>query len=137
MRFVCDTNVIISALLIGTSLPARALQEAEKTGSVLYSTPVLEEISTVLSTVLSRPKFSKYIDEDDITGFLARIHRSWHKIAFNCVITDCRDSKDNKFLEVAVSGGADIIISGDQDLLTLHPYRNIKILTPADFLNSK
>ncbi|MDA0781170.1 MAG: putative toxin-antitoxin system toxin component, PIN family [Rickettsiales bacterium] len=133
MRFVCDTNVIISALMIGTSSPARALQEAEKMGSVLYSTDVLEEISTVLS----RPKFSKYIDEEDITGFLARIHRSWHKIAVNCVITDCRDSKDNKFLEVAVSGDADIIISGDQDLLTLHPYRNINILTPADFLNTK
>jgi len=90
----------------------------------------LEEIVNVLSC----PKFSKYIDEEDITGFLARIHRSWRKISVHCVITDCRDIKDNKFLEVAVSGDADIIISGDQDLLTLHPYRKIQILTPSDFI---
>jgi putative PIN family toxin of toxin-antitoxin system len=130
MRIVCDTNVIISALLLENSLPAKALLKAESIGSVLYSTPVLEEIANVLS----RPKFAKYIDEDDITGFLARINRSWHKIAVSCVINDCRDPKDNKFLELALSGESQMIISGDQDLLTLHTYRNIQILTPADYL---
>ena len=48
--------------------------------------------------------------------------------------TDCRDAKDNKFLELAVSGKADCIVSGDADLLVLNPFRGIPILTPREFL---
>ncbi len=50
-------------------------------------------------------------------------------------ITDCRDAKDNKFLELAVSGKADCIISGDDDLLVLDPFRGIKILKPREYLS--
>jgi predicted nucleic acid-binding protein len=49
-------------------------------------------------------------------------------------ITACRDPRDDKFLEVAVTGEADVIVSGDQDLLTLHPFAGIPILPPAAFL---
>jgi putative PIN family toxin of toxin-antitoxin system len=52
------------------------------------------------------------------------------------VINDCRDAKDNKFLELAASGKADCIVSGDQDLLILNPFRAIPILTPGEFLYS-
>jgi uncharacterized protein len=48
-------------------------------------------------------------------------------------IIDCRDPKDNKFLEVGVCGHADAIITGDQDLLAMSPYRGIAIITPRDF----
>jgi predicted nucleic acid-binding protein len=57
----------------------------------------------------------------------------------NCYIKKivvCRDVKDNKFLELAVSGNADIIITGDQDLLVLNPFQDIKITTPENFSNS-
>ena len=50
-------------------------------------------------------------------------------------IRACRDPKDDKFLEVAVHGSADVIVTGDSDLLDLHPFRGIAILTPADYLN--
>lgn len=50
------------------------------------------------------------------------------------VVNDCRDPKDNKFLEIAISGNADCIVSGDKDLMVLHPYRGISILTPMQFL---
>ena len=50
------------------------------------------------------------------------------------IVTDCRDPKDNKFLELALSGKADFIITGDDDLLNLHPWRGIAILSPADYL---
>jgi predicted nucleic acid-binding protein len=50
-------------------------------------------------------------------------------------ITDCRDAKDNKFLELAVSGKADCVVSGDSDLLVLNPFRGISILTPREFLS--
>jgi len=133
MRCVFDTNVIISALLIRNSAPANALTFVEDSGIVLYSAPVLEEIAEVLS----RPKFTRYIDEDDIVGFLARIDRSWQKIAVTHAVSDCRDAKDNKFLELALSGSADYLVSGDQDLLTLHPYRGILVLKPDDFLANR
>jgi predicted nucleic acid-binding protein len=51
-------------------------------------------------------------------------------------VTDCRDERDNKFLEVALSGNAKVILTGDQDLLILHPWRNISILTPAMYLDA-
>jgi len=51
-------------------------------------------------------------------------------------ITDCRDPEDNKFLELAVSANASCIITGDKDLLILHPFRNIPILNAVDFINN-
>jgi uncharacterized protein len=50
-------------------------------------------------------------------------------------VTACRDPKDDKFLELAVNASADIIVTGDEDLLVLHPFRGISILRPADFLH--
>ena len=46
----------------------------------------------------------------------------------------CREPKDDQILELAVSGNADCIVTGDDDLLTLNPFRGIAIITPADFL---
>ncbi len=133
MRFVFDTNVLISALLIQNSAPAKALTLAESNGAVLYSMVVLEEISEVLS----RPKFKKYIDQDDIAGFLARIYRSWQEVQIMHTIKACRDPKDDKFLELAVNGEAAMIVTGDRDLLDLHPFNNIQIITPAQYLDDE
>ena len=47
----------------------------------------------------------------------------------------CRDPNDDKFLELALSGGADCIVSGDKDLLVLHPFRGVPIVTPRDFVS--
>lgn len=52
-------------------------------------------------------------------------------------ISECRDPKDNKFLELAFSGKADCIISGDDDLLVMNPFREIPIITPSEFLSWK
>ncbi len=49
-------------------------------------------------------------------------------------VTDCRDPKDDKFLDLALAASAQYIITGDTDLLVLHPYHDIEIITPADFL---
>ncbi len=51
-------------------------------------------------------------------------------------VTACRDPTDDKFLELAVNGRADLIISGDADLLVLNPFRGIAIMTPAAFVQS-
>jgi len=130
MRYVFDTNVLVSALLIAHSLPAQALRKAENTGIILYSRPVLAE--TV--EVLSRPRLARYLDEETIPQFLARIYRSWQEVSIIHTVKAYRDPKDDKFLELALNGEADVLVTGDQDLLALHPYQGLTILAPADFL---
>lgn len=130
-RFVLDTNVLVSAMLIEDSVPARSLQKSETEGVVLYSYATLAE----LSRVLLRPKLSRYIAPAHVDGLLARIHRTWECISITHQIRECRDPKDDMFLELAVNGKANILITGDNDLLTLTPYRGTEIITPSQFLS--
>ena len=130
-RFVLDTNTIISALLLPTSIPRQALDQAFDIGLVIVS----EATVTELADVLQRRRFDKYVREEARLHFLATFTRDTTLIAVTETITDCRDPKDNKFLEVAVSGQATVIVTGDRDLLDLHPYRGIAIMTPRDFMN--
>ena len=122
--------MLISALLITNSTSAKALRFSEENGLVLYSIPILEEISGVLS----RPKFTPYIDEDQITGFLARIYRSWCEVKILHSVKACRDPKDDKFLDVAINGDAGTLVTGDKDLLELNPFRGVKIMPPNQYL---
>jgi putative PIN family toxin of toxin-antitoxin system len=130
-RFVLDTNTIVSALLLATSIPRQAFDRAFDMGLVIVSEATVAE----LAEVVQRRRFDKYIDEDARLHFLATFIRDTTLIAITETITDCRDPKDNKFLEVAVSGLASVIITGDRDLLALHPYRGIALITPRDFLS--
>jgi putative PIN family toxin of toxin-antitoxin system len=129
-QFVLDTNTIISALLIRTSLPRQAFDHAFAQGTVLVSEQTIAE----LTDVLQRTRFDRYITLERRLQFLAGFVQETRLIVITETITDCRDPKDNKFLEVAVCGQADSIVTGDQDLLALHPYRGITIITPRDFL---
>ena len=132
MRFVFDTNVIVSALLFKDSPPRQAFDAALGRGKILISTPVLEE----LDRVLSREKFNKYIDAIDRNRFLAALVRETEWVVITSAIKVCRDPKDNMFLELAVSGHANTIISGDLDLLALSPFRGIAVVTPDVYLKS-
>jgi predicted nucleic acid-binding protein len=49
-------------------------------------------------------------------------------------VSDCRDAKDNKYLELVTAAGADLIVSSDDDLLVQNPWRRVRILRPAEFL---
>ena len=51
------------------------------------------------------------------------------------LVRECRDPKDDKFLEVALNGRADVIITGDADLLAMSPWRDVAILSPSKYLN--
>lgn len=130
MRFVFDTNTIVSGLLLPDSRPRQAIDRAQDRGKILISMPTLLE----LNEVIARKRFDKYISEEKRKEFLAALVKRAEFLEVNEKITDCRDPKDNKFLELAVSGNADSIISGDGDLLVLHPFRGISILRPGDFL---
>ncbi len=131
MRLVFDTNVIVSAVLLPDSVPAHALNLGENTGLILYSEDTLQE----LLGVLERPKIQPYIEKEAIQELYARIRMNWHSVPIVQRVDDCRDPKDNKFLDLALNGNATGLITGDKDLFVLHPYRSIPVLTPSDFLH--
>jgi uncharacterized protein len=130
LRCVFDTNVYVSALVLPDSKPRKALDLACRQGKVLLSFPVLAE----LYEVLTRKRFRKYIDEDDIRVFLSTLTREAQWIDVDVRIAICRDSNDDKFLELAVSGRATHIVTGDADLLALNPFQGIQVLSPHLFL---
>ena len=132
IRAVIDTGVAISAVMLPHSVPRQAFDLAAERGQLLVSAATIAE----LDEVFRRPKFNKYIREDERLEFLAALVRKAENVEVAVVIKDCRDPKDNKFLELAVSGSASHIVSGDADLLILHPFQGIAIVTPQAFLES-
>lgn len=132
MRIVLDTNVIVSALLLSESIPRRAFDKALDQDTILISTPVLLEFAEVLG----REKLNKYLREEERIRFLIALLKETELIEITEQVADCRDENDNKFLDLALSGKADCIISGDDDLLVLNPYRGVSIINPRDFLVS-
>jgi uncharacterized protein len=131
-RVVFDTNVTVSAALLPQSVPRQAFDSAMTRGRVPISTNTAFE----LEEVLRRPKFDKYASEVERLEFLAAIVNQAEIVEIHEMIRECRDPKDDKFLELAVSGGATHLVSGDDDLLCLHPFRGIAILTAKSFLES-
>jgi uncharacterized protein len=128
-----DTEVLVSALIqprgtIGDIL--RALRNGRFT--IIYSTDMIVEVIDVLG----RPKIqSKYhIQPDDITVLINLIRLRGELVAPKQKVTACRDPKDNKFLEAAVAGIADAVVTGDDDLLVLNHYEGIDILRPAELI---
>jgi len=129
-RVVVDNNALISRLLLPPSIPARAVQRVVNTAQLLVSEPVMLE----LADVLARRKFDPYISLEDRQEFLRLLGRISEMVSIVYNIRACRDPKDDKFLELAVNGSADLIMTVDKDLLDLNPFRNIPIITPATFL---
>jgi putative PIN family toxin of toxin-antitoxin system len=95
-----------------------------------FSDATLDE----LADVLARPKFDPYVTLEERQGFLQRLLRIAERVPILQQIQACRDPRDDKFLEVAINGEADMIITGDGDLLALHPFMGMPILTPLDYL---
>jgi putative PIN family toxin of toxin-antitoxin system len=129
-RIVIDTNVYVSFLLGAGSVPAQAVERGWRVGHPLIS----HETWTELRIVLSRPRLSKFLTPDSTKKFLDNIWEISERVSIPTSVRACRDPRDDKFLELAVHGRAEFIITGDQDLLALNPFRGIAILTPADFL---
>lgn len=128
-RFVFDTNVIVSALLIKKSVARDSLDRAREFGEILLSVDVIDE----LFDVLSRTAFDRYIDEEDRIWFLNLLVKEAVLVDVTEQIKECRDPTDDKFLELAVNGKADFIISGDDDLKVMNPFRKIGIISPREF----
>lgn len=130
--FVIDTNTLVSAFLFKYSTLRKAFNKASETGKILASVETYNEFSEVFV----RSKFDKYVS---LSTRLSIINDIKELLEFSEIlekIRDCRDSKDNKFLELAIAAKASCIITGDDDLLILNPFREIPILNASDFLNN-
>ena len=129
-RVVLDTNVLISGLLSSTSTPARAIEHAINNDQLIASADTLREL---MSKLLS-PKFDPYVPRERRDALLLRLAPLLEIVEVVQSIRASRNPSDDKFLEAAVNGRADVLVSGDRDLLELNPFRGIAILAPADYL---
>lgn len=130
-RIVLDSNVILSAALFKQSTPRKALDKAAVSGQILMSNEILGE----LQDIFNRPKFDKYSSKQVRNEFLNDFLAVVENVEIVEKITICRDRKDDKFLELAVNGNANYIITGDQDLLVLHPFQDIAIISVSNYLS--
>jgi putative PIN family toxin of toxin-antitoxin system len=130
IRVVVDTGVIVSAALLPRSVPRQALDTATAHGLLLFS----ETTFTEVAEVLRRPKFSRYVSEQKRAEFLHALIDFAETVEVSCQVRQCRDPKDDKFLELASDGHATHIVSGDADLLVLKIFAGVPILSPAEFL---
>lgn len=134
-RVVFDTSTLVGAALRVGSVPHRALSQALHSCDLCASAATLAE----LELVLQRDKFDRYLDRQTRLDFVAMLRQNMHFFAVieadeAALQPPCRDPKDNKFLALSQVCGADVLISSDADLLALHPWRGVQVLTPAEFV---
>ena len=130
MKVIIDTNVLISAVLIKNSVSDIALRKAQNSCTILCSKSIFNEYTEKLLL----PRFNKYASLIKRTNMLNDIEKEALFIEPVVKISECRDPKDNKFLELAVAANAVCIVTGDNDLLVLNPFRGTKIISPTEFL---
>ena len=129
-RIVIDTGVLVSAAIRPDSVPALAVEKA----LLYFEVCASDETWTELETVLLRLRFDPYAALKARRGFLHGLRSRLSVIAVTQTVTDCPDPKDNKFLALADTAGAELIIASDPHLTHMHPWREIPIVPPAAFL---
>lgn len=135
-RVVLDTSTLVSAALQPGSIPGQVISKALRNCELCASAETLDE----LAQVLDRDKFDRYRVKDSRRSFVALIRRRARLFAVEnsvmiAIDPRCRDLKDEKFPALAPASEADAVVSSDEDLLVLHPWRGIPILKPAEFLD--
>jgi uncharacterized protein len=128
MRLVVDTNIFVSAALKDSSWPGTVVRWIEESGGLLKTAVTERQVIEVLQ----RPYFSSKLPP----AYLDRVRLIFSKAELVTIterIAVCRDPTDDRFLELAVNGRADMIVTGDLDLLVLNPFRGIPIITPLAF----
>ena len=133
MRAVIDTNILVRAMLNPGGSVGPVIDLLRDGQYVfLYSEATLNE----LIDVLSRPRMARRygITSDEVEALCALVVLRGELVEPKAAIKACRDPKDDKFLELAVTAGADVIVTGDGDLAALDPFEGIPMIQPAHFL---
>lgn len=129
-RFVVDTNVLVSRLLVPASIAGRAVRQIVDEARLLVSDSLMEE----LARVLRREKFDRYVTLEERQDFIRLLARIAEPVPVLRRVQACRDPADDMILELAVNGHADLVVTGDADLLVLHPFEGIPIIRPGEWL---
>jgi putative PIN family toxin of toxin-antitoxin system len=129
MRIVVDTNIFVSAAIKQTSLPAIALHQAAERGTLLKSAVTEAQFREVIV----RPYLASLI-RPQARDWVTHLMATAEAVTITAHVTACRDPTDDKFLDLAISGRADLILTGDKDLLILNPFRGIPIIAPVTFV---
>jgi|SRR5271166_1264093 len=129
MRIVVDTNVFVSAALKDKSLPSIAVHLVAQRGGLLKSAATEAQ----LFEVIARPYLAPLI-APATHDWLKKLLTAAELVTITERIAVCRDPTDDKFLELAVNGHADLILTGDADLIVLNPFRGIPIVAPVTFV---
>ena len=130
MNIVIDTSTLISAIGWKEGKPRKILNLGLSNNfTILISGETMKE----LKGVLSRNKFD-FIEKELKEEFLILLKEISKMVKIKTSIKLCKDPKDNMFIELAIDGKADYIISSDADLLGLDNAKGIKIVTPSEFL---
>jgi uncharacterized protein len=130
LRVVIDTNVLVSFFLRRGSTPWRVVRDVLECGQLLVSDDTLAE----LDEVLRRPKFDRYVSGSLREKFLITLPEFATRVAIVERIEACRDPRDDKFLETAVNGQADFLVTGDRALLAMRTFRSVVIVSPSGYL---
>ncbi len=125
-----DASTLVSATFRQGRVPDLAVRHALRTGRVAVSEAVMAEFLEVLY----RPGLARLVNPALRADLLGQFHAAAAVVVPTVSVTDCRDSKDNKYLELALAAKAVTIVSSDDDLLVLHPWRGVRILLPAAYL---
>ncbi len=136
-RVAMDTTILVSAILMPASIPRQAFTTAIRSYELCVSDAALTE----LREVLQRPKFDRYLPLQDRLRFLDLVEercRMWEVDEASARAAEgvCRDPKDENFLSLALSCQAWALVTSDKDLLILDPWRGVRIVTPAAFLQA-
>jgi uncharacterized protein len=130
--FVFDTSVLISATINKSSLSRKAYDHALITGLIIRSKQTFSEFTSRIA----RQKFDKFLTPEEKLFAIANVKMSSVQVDVPLLIKACRDPDDDMFLSLAVAAKAECIVTKDKDMLVLHPFRGIPILTPDEFLKS-
>jgi putative PIN family toxin of toxin-antitoxin system len=126
VRVLLDTNVIVAAFAT-RGLCADVFEICLENHTIITSNHILSEVEQTLIKKIHLPPGISH----DIIGYLKDITKLYEPEHVDKSV--CRDSDDLKIIGTALSGNAELIISGDKDLLTLRKFRHISIVTPRDF----
>lgn len=130
---VLDSNLIVSAFLNPDGVASQAMQIALDYFDVAAS----KETLTELVDVLRRDKFDHYVSKEDRATRVMAYAEATKKIQVTHEVTDCSDSKDNKFLALALSSHACALVSGDKKhLISMNPYQGVRIIGVREFIES-
>jgi hypothetical protein len=129
---VLDASTFISAALKANSRPERALVRAVSAPNRLILSQAIEN---EYREVIFRPKFDRFVSVERRQRILDIVVVASERVEPTETVRECRDPKDDKYLALAAAGQAHVIVSSDaRHLLSMHPWRGIPILSPADYL---